>query len=551
MDNLPKSDNQNEPFSFAGSYPQDTSGQTPPPPQDVPAVPQPVAPPVTTPQSENSPVNSQVAGFVPSTPIEPFAPAIPEPIVSTVAMPDPNQPATLPPMETPPPPPDQTFVATDTPSSPPAKKKGSRRILAVILLLIALLVAGFLAFNLVGRLLTSRQPVVLTYWGLWENEQILAPVLAEYKKTHPNVEIAYSRQNPRQYRERLQAALERGDGPDIFRFHASWVPMFRSDLAPAGKTGYTAAEFQQTFYPVMQKDLVVGGQPIGVPLMFDGLALYYNEDLLRAGGVTPPTTWEEFRQAAITLTVKDETEQIVTAGAALGTANNIEHFSDIVGLMMLQNGAALSNPSTKEAQDALAFYRLFAEEPGNTWDSTLDNSIQAFAAGRVAFIFAPSWQVFTIQQLNPELKFQTVPVPQLPGTSATWASYWAEGVSQKSAHQDAAWEFLKFLSSKEALIMLYTEASKTREFGELYSRVDLTQTIASDPHVGAYITQAPTAQSFFLSSRTHDNGLNDRMIKYLEDAINRLDQGDSIEGTLSTAAQGFQQVLNSFGASAR
>jgi multiple sugar transport system substrate-binding protein len=387
--------------------------------------------------------------------------------------------------------------------------------------------------------------VTITYWGLWENEAQLTGVIAEYKKTHPNIEVVYSKQSPKQYRERLQNALARGEGPDLFRFHNTWVPMLQADLAPAGPTGYSSSDFQQTFYPVANADLVIGGRVYGAPLMFDGLGLYYNEDLLRAAGVTPPTTWEEFRQAALTLTVKNETGAIVTAGAALGTATNIEHFSDILAVMMLQNGADLKHPAAKEAQDALSFYRLFAERPNNVWDETLDNSILAFANGRVAFIFAPSWQVMAVRQINPNLKFQVIPIPQLPGTNVTWASYWVEGVSSKSKHQAEAWEFLKYLTSKETMVALYTEVTKdpTRPFGEPYSRIDLAQTIINDPYVGAYVRQAQTAQSFFLASKTYDNGINDLMIKYLEDAVNSLNKGVSVDAALQTAAQGFTQVL--------
>lgn len=423
-----------------------------------------------------------------------------------------------------------------------------KRVAAIIILLVVLGVAGYVGFQVLGQFLAGRQPKTLTYWGLWEDETVFTSLVAEYKQTHPNVDIVYSKQSPKQYRERLQAAIERGEGPDLFRFHATWVPMLKNSLAPAGDTGYSFSEFQQAFYQVAVKDLVIDGKVYGVPLMFDGLGLYYNEDLLRAAGITPPTTWEAFRQAALTLTVKDETGAIITAGAALGTANNVEHFSDIVGLMLLQNGANLSAPTSKEAQDALSFFRLFAEKGANTWDETLDNSILAFASGKVAMIFAPSWQVFTIRELNPNLKFQVIPVPQLPGTNMTWASYWVEGVSSKSKYTTEAWEFLKFLSSKESLVTFYTEASKVRAFGEPYSRVDLAQTIVNDPYAGAYIKQAQTAESFFLASRTFDNGINDRMIKYLEDAVNSLGKGIAVPAALETASAGFSQVLSSFGA---
>ena len=207
----------------------------------------------------------------------------------------------------------------------------------------------------------------------------------------------------------------------------------------------------------------------------------------------------------------------------------------------------MKNPGSADAAASLSFYHLFAEEGINVWDETLDNSIVAFANGKVAMIFAPSWQVFTIRQINEQLKFQIIPVPQLAGTNTTWAAYWVEGVSGKSKHIDQSWEFLKYLTQKETLVTLYTEATKMRDFGEPYSRVDLAQTIMDDPYVGAYIKQAQTAQSFFLAGRTFDNGINDKMIKYLENAVNSLSDGVAPQAAMETAAVGFKQVLSNFG----
>jgi multiple sugar transport system substrate-binding protein len=105
------------------------------------------------------------------------------------------------------------------------------------------------------------------------------------------------------------------------------------------------------------------------------------------------------------------------------------------------------------------------------------------------------------------------------------------------------------MTSKETVTKLYTEASKTRLFGEPYARVDLASTVSEDPYVGAYIKQAATAKSFPLASRTFDNGMNDKLIKYVEDAINSLTQGTSPQAALDTAANGFRQVLSSYGLS--
>jgi multiple sugar transport system substrate-binding protein len=396
--------------------------------------------------------------------------------------------------------------------------------------------------------LETQKDATISYWGLWENETIIAPIIADFETQHPKIKVEYVKQSQRQYRERLQAAIARGEGPDVFRFHNTWIPMLKDDLAPVPETVMSPTQFSATYYPVASVDLVAGQTIYGVPLMIEGLGLYYNEDLFAAAGVSPPTTWEEMVTVVPQLTVRSE-NTIVTSAIALGTTGNVEHFSDIVATMMMQNGVNLLNPTGKFAEDTLLFYHGFAEpsNPLYTWNEAMDNSIAAFANGRVAMILAPSWRAFDIRALNPDVRFRVAPIPQLPGNAVSWASYWVEGVSAKSEFQDQAWEFLAYLTSREAATQLYTEEAKTRLFGEPYARIDLGTGLLDDPLVGAFVKQAPDARSFPLASRTFDNGLNDRLIKYLEDAINSLDQGTSPQEALTTVASGFAQVLGSYG----
>lgn len=433
---------------------------------------------------------------------------------------------------------------------PPSSSGGIFRIVMIVIFVIVLIVGIFLTVRFFRRSTSSTgtsAPVALTYWGLWEEEATIKPLIEEYQALHPGVTVSYIQQSPKQYRERLQAALSRGGEVDIFRFHNTWVPMLKNELSEIPDPIISKTEFEQTFYPVAAFDLKRGNKYVGIPLEYDGLALFYNEDIFLASGRTVPKTWDELQETALELTVKDLNGEIKTAGIALGTANNVEHFSDILGLMLIQNGADLKNPIGPEASEALAYYRLYSEEPNNTWDGAQPNSIVAFSSGRVAMIFAPSWQAFEIAARAPSLKFKTAPVPQLPGGDVSWATYWVEGVSQKSTHQKEAWEFLKFLVSKESLVKYYTEQAKTRMFGEPYSRIDLASTLSDHPVLGAYVRQASQAQSFPLASRTFDNGINDRLIKYLEDAVNSLVQGNSPEAAMQTASSGFGQVLTQYG----
>ena len=55
----------------------------------------------------------------------------------------------------------------------------------------------------------------------------------------------------------------------------------------------------------------------------------------------------------------------------------------------------------------------------------------------------------------------------------------------------------------------------------------MAELLNNDPFVGVYIRQAPHATSWYMSSLTHDNGINDKIIKYYEDAINMLNKSSN------------------------
>lgn len=326
--------------------------------------------------------------------------------------------------------------------------------------------------------------------------------------------------------------------------------MLKEELAVVPSNVVSQSQFKKDFYPSVFYDLRNSEkQFVGVPLEVDGLALYWNEDIFQAAGITsPPETWTEFAQIASKLTVKDQAGNIKTAGAAMGTANNVDHFSDILGMMILQNGGDPKLPTDKATADALNYYVNFTKGPSRVWDETMPSSTIAFAGGNLAMYFGPSWRAIEIKNTTPFLNFKVAPVPQLEGGKVTWASYWAVGVSANGQNKDQAWQFVKHLVEDQTLTNLYREASKTRFFGEPYPKVSLGATLASDPIVGAYISDAPFARSFPMASRTFDNGLNDQIIKAYEDAVNSVLRGTPTDQALDTTAKNVANILARFGA---
>jgi len=281
---------------------------------------------------------------------------------------------------------------------------------------------------------------------------------------------------------------------------------------------------------------------------------------LNQAKIEVPKSWWELGEAAAKLTTRDKQESIQIAGAGLGVANsNVEHWSDILGLMTKQNGINFAKNLNTDSnlEDALMYYASFAKSEQNVWDDTLPNSTELFANGKLAFYFGNSWRVFDLAALNKDLNYGITTVPQLPVdgditdrdaelTNIHWASYWTEGVNSKSKHKDAAWKFMEYLSSSEVLEKLYAAESQTRSFGEIYPRKSMMDKLKDNQKVWPFVSVADNAETWYLASSTGDGGVNTEMQKYFTDAINNLDSYSDNTETMTTLKSGISQLQQKY-----
>ncbi len=440
---------------------------------------------------------------------------------------------------------------TDMTSSQPVVKKPKGLPLAsgmkfgvAGILLVAAIIGGIMIFRPKSKTTGGKQTTV-NYWGLWEEEAVMNGLIAKFEEKNPGIKINYQKQNKENYRTRLEARLEKSeDAPDIFRFHSSWLPMIGSRLESVPKTVSQNLKLDEDFFDVYKKDLKSGNNYMGIPLMYDGLMMFYNKDLLDAANKTPPKTWWGLSQMAVDLTVRDENGDIKVAGAAMGTTGNV----DASNLTKLKG--------------VLDFYKYFGQKQRwNVWNDKLPTSTEAFAAGKVVFYFGPSWRIFEINERNRNLNWAVAKVPQLPTvegldpqavedglidaklTDINWATYWAEGVSNKSPNKEAAWKFLEFLASEEGLTDFYAAASQLRDFGEIFPRKSMASKLADNKKLTAFVDNANTAMSGWPSSRTWDDGINQELSKYLEAGIMTTTWNEESEKALT---DGIARVVNMY-----
>ncbi|MEI6462105.1 MAG: extracellular solute-binding protein [bacterium] len=353
----------------------------------------------------------------------------------------------------------------------------------------------------------------LRIWGLWENEGIMKSAIDAYKKVKPNITVSYSNreQISSNYKSTLKSRLAEGNSqqvPDIFMIHNSWTEDFSKYMTPVPTTTFTSSQYTNTFFPAVSDSFTYKNNSYALPIGIDGLGVYYNKKLLTDKGYTlPAENWDQFKDQAKKLTRFDSNGNILVGGVGMGTMNNVDFSYEILSMLMLQNGATMTDPTTglttfgtdAAASSALKFYTDFATVDKG-WNKTLPRDITMFAEGRLAMMFAPLWRADSIKKANPTLDFDIAPVPQLANFSGTgrvdYADFWGYSVSSISSYKQESWDFLKFLTTPETLKLLNDTEKAERVTGEFYPRSDMVTNLSAVPFTDAFSKMMPTAKTW-------------------------------------------------------
>lgn len=391
---------------------------------------------------------------------------------------------------------------------------------------------------------TKAEKITLTIWKPFVESDKMNTIISAYKKQKPNVTIEYTKKNIENYEEELKDALASGQGPDIFSINNSWLPQYLNKVEPAPEKLYTLKEYRDAFVDVVSNDFVRDNKIYGTALWVDSLGLYYNKDLLGTAGIaTPPKTWDELARDARMITSQNEDGYFDRSGVAIGTSSNVNRSVDIVYLMMLQAGVIpwssdgrsprfagsiqRAGQSVNPGAEALEFYTSFANPStaNYNWNLESDYSVDAFANGRAGFLYGYSYTRSQIDSKNPNLNYDVAPVPQYdPGQpNVNFASYFGEVVSKQSEQKEAAWDFLKFATSKKTLDAYYAKDKQPS------SRRDLIELQTQDLEIGVFAHANLTAKSFFKYNEPKFDAIFEDLID------NILLGGQSITSALSKA----------------
>ncbi len=195
-----------------------------------------------------------------------------------------------------------------------------------------------------------------------------------------------------------------------------------------------------------------------------GSILFYNKRILAERGIAPPETLEDLVEAIKATTFTRANGEQVYGFAKQGQKAEIA-FSMGVFLRAMDGdwvsrglASQLGEPEVRETVDIFRdLYDARALPPNFT---ALDNSevVSLFKNNRVAFTtFGPNYYGRLAEEAvidQEDIGYINFPAPEgnnYPGAAPAITFQWAMGIPKGSQNKEAAWEFMRFMASRDAI----------------------------------------------------------------------------------------------------
>ena len=304
--------------------------------------------------------------------------------------------------------------------------------------------------------------VKLTWWTGQDAEanDILKSLASEFEGDHPNVTIDVSpgASSTDQLLQKLSAGFAGNTYPDISYAFGSWASELESSNRTLDITDQVDdADLKWDEFSAAARATVqpTGDKTIGFPAIVDNISLIYNTALFDEAGLAYPDenwTWDDFREAAATLTVPSK-NQYGYAYSVSGSEDTTWQFWP----HLWQNGGAILNDDSTEATfnsqagvDALTKLRDMAIDDKSVYlDQTDTKYGELFAAGSIGMITSGPWQLYDLNTAGTPYGVTILPGTDGDHQTVSGPDIWALFDHKDKNREYWSYELIKWLTSSE------------------------------------------------------------------------------------------------------
>jgi multiple sugar transport system substrate-binding protein len=276
-----------------------------------------------------------------------------------------------------------------------------------------------------AQLPSTCSAVNINYWNdlTGPDGQQMQKMVDAFNSANPNIKV---NSNTTQgvsgdYDTQLDTAQASNQLPDVATMNEDKLAtrVFRNTLRPMDDMISNLGITQDDYPPVAWNTAKVAGHMYGVPLSFVAMTMYYNNDLLKAAGMTaPPTNKDEFEKAAQAMTTNGHNGFLIT------TAFPVQQIFQ--QLLHQFGGSEFSADGTKATWNsdagvqALTWMKQASDKYGQP-NLEVDADLNAFKAGTVGMIWNGIWQLNSVTGQAVSFDGKAAAPPQIGSQPALWA----------------------------------------------------------------------------------------------------------------------------------
>ncbi|MDQ6421010.1 sugar ABC transporter substrate-binding protein [Paenibacillus sp. LHD-117] len=334
----------------------------------------------------------------------------------------------------------------------------------------------------------------MTYTASGGQEETIEAMIKLFEEANPGIKVDLQVMAYSDYFTKLNTVIGGGSAaPDVFEVGYEGFASYASkdvllDLTPfiEADASFDPGVFKKLAYDAFQYE----GKQYGVSESFSNVVLYYNKDLFDAAGLDYPAadwTWEDELAAAKKLT--DAAQGVWGTYAPLQFWEFYKTIAQNGGGIWSADGKT-ATVNSKENVEALEWMIAKASEhkvsPALNDDTfnQPDADLNAFLAGKLGMLRGGIWNFGRFK----DAPFQW-DIALEPGNTNKGHHFFADGLvaSKSSKNGEAAWKFIKFISSDPAAVALRIEKGWS------------VPAVADEAVMKAYYEQTPPASKQVVS----------------------------------------------------
>jgi arabinogalactan oligomer / maltooligosaccharide transport system substrate-binding protein len=286
------------------------------------------------------------------------------------------------------------------------------------------------------------------------------------------------------FADKISAAVPRGKGPDVFIYAqdrmGGWI---ESGNTVEPIDFYVDDALKAKFIPTTIDALTYRGSLYGLPLDYKVITLLYNRKLLK----DPPKTTAELVKVAGGLT-----------NGAAGRFGLAWAYNDFYYVASILNGfggsvfgpgakSTLNAPANVQGMELLVKWNKAGFMPA---EPSVALITALFNEGKAAMVFTGPW---FLGEIASGVDYGLAPLPTISEAGGKPMRPWmtVEGVfvAAPSKQKDAAFEFVKYLTDREAATVMALEGGQTPALRAIYD----DPRVANHPILGAFKKQVDVA----------------------------------------------------------